>query len=500
MNGSPANINPLGSTEYGPIAAWLDVPAPRHAAEEIPALLGHLATLRASRSPSIQRNATLARLYERIILITQALLPTLTECPLPIPVPRKTRPLIRHLQELLGSLADGLRITPELAGTHTEIGEALYRRLRVLGQQLLISHLAGSPAMKDVWQQLHETYAAALHPGPTSASIDALRKPLQNAYFSAVLLGCAQPASFTSQEIGFVAEYLTGLVDEVDCCAPADVSDPALFWIESARDTPAMAWSRKPAPPETKISVFSCRQIVAVVKGQLARLEAGVAADALGLPVFAGSAAGRGVLRRLIQYWGEPGKRRFPRRHQNYRGVLCHGLDNLWRLFRSSSPALAETSNWMIINESPDGCAIRHLSGKTANLAVGEIAAIRRESDDRWQTGIVRWALSENQEHLELGLQILSAQAFSAVLAQPSKRDEPDCRPLQEVLLLPKIKDVRNTELLVAAAGTLAETPAPFILLIENDNLVVREAKKTRLSEQNGLIEVFAIEPAGRSM
>ena len=44
----------------------------------------------------------------------------------------------------------------------------------------------------------------------------------------------------------------------------------------------------------------------------------------------------QGILRRLALYWGHSGKRRFSRRRQNYRAVLCIGLQALWQLFTTT--------------------------------------------------------------------------------------------------------------------------------------------------------------------
>ncbi|MEO8409301.1 MAG: hypothetical protein ABI478_01925, partial [Propionivibrio sp.] len=326
--------------------------------------------------------------------------------------------------------------------------------------------------------------------------------------FSAVLLGCAEPASFTSQEIDLVVACLQRTVGRIDGNRAIDPGDRAAFWIDASHDAPATPWWRRPPPPDTTVRVFSGAPVADALRELLVRIETGTSPDALGLPVFAASAAGHGVLRRLVGYWGAPGKRRFSRRHQNDRGLLCAGLPSLWQLFREGSGAAVETSNWMIVNQSPDGCAVRHVSGRTGELAVGDIAAIRAatrtESADgkAWQICIVRWALSENQEHLELGLQILSPRALPAILAQPAKSGE---RARLPVLILPEIKGLRADEWLVAPAGELmtsahaAGAADSFVLVVEKDNIEVREARSTRLEEQNSVIEIFAIERVDRS-
>lgn len=474
---------------------WLDSPPPLSAADELASLHRQLANLRGAELTPEQRAATLERLYTRSMATVTALFVSLTGAVLPIPIPRKTRQLIRSQQLLLQTLAEDflapLNSDRPLAELSQPPGLILRRSLHALAQHLLVSSLVASPAVVGIWKQLHQTYETARRLGLTGDSPAGTAGTLQDIYFAAVLLGCAQPASFTSREINFVGAYLGRFSDAIE---PADASaaqTSAAFWIDPAQDATAFACSRKMAPPETPVHYFSCARLAARIKDQLARLEAGATAEQIKLPEFANTPAGRGVLRRLATYWGEPGKRRYPRRRQNYRAVLCSGLASLWRLFQDGDAARIETSNWMITNESPDGYAFMHLAGKTGGLSVGDITAIRTESGKAWQICIVRWALSENQEHLELGLQILATRAVPALLALPSRDSE---HTLLAVLILPAIRSLRSSEMLVLPSTAVENLPKRLILVVEKENIKVREVKSTGLDEQNSKIAIFSID------
>lgn len=487
------------------IYAWLDAPPPLNTTDTLLPLLGHLATLRASQVTPEQRASVLERLYTRSISVMTTLLPALSSVALPIPITRKTRQLIRNLQNLLRTLAEDLLAAQNsddggqtLYGPRQAADLNLWRCLYALAQHLLISNLAASPAAIGIWQQLHQTYDTARRLDLVSHVPEGVSVTLQNIYFSAVLLASAQPASFTSREVDFVAAYLEHFADQIDLIPiNASKKTPAAFWIDPALDAAAFACSRKSAPPETAVLYFSCARLAALLTKQLAALEAGEPPGHINLPDFAGTPAGRGVLRRLITYWGEPGKRRFPRRRQNYRSVLCVGLDSLWRLFKEGDEACIETSSWMITNESPDGYAVMHVSGKTGGMSVGDVTAIRTETGESWQICIVRWALSENQEHIELGLQILATRAVPAFLALPAESSH--CDPMS-VLILPEIQALRATEMLVVPSGALENQPGKLILVVEKENIEIREMKSTRLDEQNSQIEVFSIEPDSLSI
>ena len=477
-----------------------EAPQPASAEDELTTLRHQFAALRASQATAAQRAALLERLYARSMAVVGALTRALGSAALTIPIQKNIRQQIRTLQQLLRSLAEEIQAALDGQAPAAEQGRALWRSLHALAQHLLISSLVAAPAVVGVWRQLHQSYETARRLGLTDYSPDGAAPPMRDVYYAAVLLGCAQPAAFTSTEIAFIARYLVRYSDAVD---PVDAllcdesaRTPAAFWIDPARDATAFACTRKTAPPQTPVHYFCCTRIAARLAQQLSELEGGASAAQLQLPEMADSTAGRGVLRRLMAYWGEPCKRRYPRRRQNYRAILCSGLARLWRLFQEGGTAsLGETSNWMITNESPDGYAFMHVSGKTGGLSVGDITAIRTESGKAWQICIVRWALSENQEHLELGLQILATRAQPARLALPSRDNE---TTLLSVLTLPAIGALHTNEMLVIPATALERLPDKLILVVEKENIEVREVKRHRLSEQNSKIAILAIEPDPR--
>lgn len=490
MTDSPADpdapITPP-QVDLSPVFSWLDAPPPANAADALSPLLKQLVCLRSGQCAPAQHALALERLYARSTSVVATLTPSLTDASLPLQ--RKTRQLVRSMQDVLLTLADELFAT--LNSDTVQLAQrdiTLWRCLEALAQHLLISDLAASPAGNGIWRQLHQTYEMALRLQIADHQPEGASCRLQDVYYSAVLLGCAQPASFTSTEVDFVATYLKNFAERVDLAPTASPK----FWIDPRRDAPPIASARKPLPPDTPARQFSCDRITTGLKQQLSALEAGSTPAQLKLPEFAATPAGRGVLRRLISYWGAPGKRRFPRRRQSYRAALCAGLDNLWHLFQEGEAAAIETSSWMITNESPDGYAAMHVSGRTGSLSVGDLIAIRTESGDNWQICIVRWALSENQEHLELGLQILATRAVPALLALPATTEG---RKRLSVLILPKIKTLRPTEMLVVPTGTLNDHSRNLILVIEKENIEIREVRSTQLDEQNSHIEVFSIEP-----
>jgi hypothetical protein len=497
MNDFPATSDDetLALIDLRAILDWLATPPAAKAEEELAPLHAHLTALREAQTAPHQRHKVLDLLYTRAHGVVQQLLPDLTSVSLPLS--RRIRHTVRGMQDLLLTVAEdylntlsdldehlikGLRRPPELT---------LWRALDALACHLLISNHVASPAGVGIWQRLHRTYTLATERHLEDEVVRGTEGTLQALYLRTLLLACAQPASFSSREIDLVVEYINRFGTRAKFLStPTEISAAeGIFWIDPDRDAPPTASSRRPVPEGALC--FSCAPLSDLLDEQVMALEGGLNPADIDLPASAATPVGHGVLRRLAHYWGHAGKRRFPRRRQNYRAVLCVGLQALWQLFHDEQTQIGELTSWMVTNESPDGYALMHVSGKTTRLAAGDVVAIRTEILSDWQICIVRWALSENPEHLELGLQILATQATPALLAAPAGDAEGENQP---VLILPKFAPMRKTEALVAPTGTAQRGTGKLVLLVEQENLEIREMLATHLDEQTSSIEVIAIE------
>ena len=479
------------------ILLWLELPLAPNPADELPSLRSHLKALHDLEGTPQQRARALDGLYQRSRVVIASLLPALGS-ELVLPVPRKERRVVRSILELLQMFADdslelldsmGHQQTPEPAQA-AEL--ALWRVLDALAQQLMISHLIASPARAGAWQQLHQSYAMARSLHLQTSVPPGVPRSLQDVYHSAVLLGCAQPASMAPRELLFLAAYFERFADQTDPL-PANTGNTAgAFWIDPARDAPALSSLRKSPRPAAPLDGFSCLRLCRLLRTQTAELDSGTPPQEINLPDFAATPSGRGVLQRLLLRWSDSGKRRFQRRRQNHRALLAAGIDGIWKLSKKGVAADVDLSTWMITNESPEGYAVMHVAGKTGALTVGDVVTVRTGSDENWQICLVRWAVSENPEHLELGLQILAPRAVPAILAQPSPGEGTEHL---RVLILPEIPKLRSSQSLVVASGAVPRQRRKLILVIEDGNIVVREVNSVGIDEQTGSVEILSIEP-----
>ncbi len=484
------------------ILEWLALAHARTGSEDAAELHQQLLALRDSPTPTGERTKLLNLLFGHAQRVVTAELPALHEVRLP--VSRKLRQRIGIIQELLETLVqeyfnslselfDPRSATPQHAPQDT-----LHRVMQCIAWHIRISHLVAAPNGVGIWQKLHAAYRTARRLGLADSPATDDGPSIQQSYVRILLAAIAQPASFCSVELEFISAYIESCVRSVDIFETPPLDRGGVFWLDLDQDFPAHALERRLPPRDILALYFACDLVARDTRGRLAALAQGAPAGSLGLPEFADTPAGRGVLRRLSLLWGQPAKRRYPRRRQSYRVNLCAGLEQLWQLIRHPEKE-SQISEWMVTNESPEGYSLMHMAGLTTHLRVGDIVAVqptgdRAEKVPNWHVGIVRWAISENPEHVELGMQQLAAHAIAAEVVRPLELEAGNF----SALILPEMPPLRDLPALVTATGKLSERDSSLIILVEQGNFGIREVRPTGLTEQTSSIEVFSVEPDAR--
>jgi hypothetical protein len=481
------------------IFEWLQLANGRSGSDDAEQLLRQLLLLRDTPAPTRQRLKILDLIYKETRRVVFAELPKLLE--INLPVSRKIRQRVRITQDLLEALTQEYFNTlaelfdPQGTPASSPPQATLIHITQCLAWHIRISHLAAAPNPAGLWQKLHSAFHSARRLGVHNTSSQNHSVSLEKVYAGTLLAAMAQPASFCARELEFIVEYVESSLKPVQILETTPNDCNGIFWVDLERDFPAHALVRRPPPGDTPVLFFTGDSSAQQANAHLSALEQGASAANLGLPAFADSHAGQGVLRRLQSLWGNPTKRKFPRRRQSYRINLCSGLEQLWHLIREPERA-SEISEWMVTNESPDGYSLMHMSGETTCVRVGDIVAVqakdeRAELKPLWHVCLVRWALSENPEHIELGLQQLASHVIAAELARPQELDSKHI----PALILPKMPPLRPHAGIVVHTGSLPENANRLVLLIEKENLEIREVSPTELAEQTASIEVFNVSP-----
>jgi cyclic-di-GMP-binding protein len=481
------------------ILEWLALAHGRSGSDDADQLYRQLLLLREAPIPNFQRLKLLDLLYGQAERIASAELPRLHDVSLPIS--RKLRQRVRVLLDVLETLTQDYFNTlaelfdPEGQGSSRVPHTSLRRAMQTIAWQLRVTNLIAAPSSAGLWQQLHSAFLTARRlgledfPGPLGT------QSIRQLYIAILLAATAQPASFSPAELEFIDSFTNDCTLPIDLLETPPLDSSGIFWIDLDKDFPAHALIRRIPPSDARVLYFSCETIAEHALKQRAALQRGIPAQALGLPPFADTRAGQSILLRLNQLWGNPAKRRFSRRRQSYRTKLCSGLGNLWHLMKSLRIP-TDLSEWMVTNESPDGYSLMHMSGDTQHLRVGDIVALQALGDQAeakpiWHVCIIRWAVSENPEHIELGLQILAPKAIAVEVTHSYALESSNVA----ALILPPTPPLRPTQSLVLPAGMLRENTRKIIVVIEADNLEIRQVQATSLNEQTSAIEIFNVVP-----
>jgi hypothetical protein len=365
------------------------------------------------------------------------------------------------------------------------------RRLS-LAQQLY----ARSPGA--VWAELHRLFLLAREWRIEAVRIESPPRSALDVYRTALLLAFAQPSKLTRADFARAQGYLAQHAELAEVLPAKPVTDPAgVFAIDPRRDKPGVAYAKRgDAGYDNGALLLVAGKLVERLEFQVRRLKDGIAPASLGLPEDASALAYQDLLQQLGVHWRGERAARSARAKFHPRVDAWIGLREVWRALRAELPqegaadtraaeAPARATEWIVLNESARGFALRHMSGAAPPVEVGEIIAIKPRDRGAIYVCLVRWIQSNNPEHLEVGLQQLAPIAVPAVY----KASESDRAAAEPILYFPQLPAKRKSAA-VAAAPDRLHTNVPFSLRHRHGRLSLRAARLIEKTPSVELIEV----------
>jgi hypothetical protein len=482
--------------------AWLAQPAAEDPLRDLVPLRSHLAAVDDMGVAPLQLLRILELFQPRVNAVNTVLKPLLRDAALPID--RRLRTIAQGLLDVHGRIAaayskvmheaDGKR----LQSLHRNPTSLCALALGNLLQQMEVALLVSAAAAPDMWRHAqavyHWTMAAVPHDSTLPEGANAVLRQFQ----TMLALAAAQPESFTPAEIDFLLAYLREHATQLQLAdaLPTTGSKKTWYWVNTERDQAPCAVVRR-SPPETARNVcFSCQELGRTALEHLEQLEAGDTPQALGLDERAAEPTLRQALHRAASRWTLPPKRHTTRHGSSSRVQVCTDLPALWRYQRGAAPAATNAvgvtaTNWMMLNESAGGLAIMHVSGDIHGIAAGSALAVQPTTEQPWGLYLVRWARSDNPEHLELGLELV-AQAGEAVrLVRHGSRDGMTAEDVTiEAFRLPPLPATKRGEALLAAPGI--HRSGTFTLVSENaERIQLTDCTPGTLLLQTASVELF---------
>ena len=376
-------------------------------------------------------------------------------------------------------------------GTDKSSTLAIHRAIHAISEFALVHYQTYVIPPSHIWSDLHQLYFCAVQLGIHNNAVesdknklnDALLNTIENAYKHALLMSLAEPQQLTQIDIGLINEYLTHHIKHtfIGTAAPLENTTGA-FIISLDSDHPPVQLSKQKNEPNPDSDVLlQTIDLIFAIHQDLKTLQNYRVPKNNSIPAGADRSNYIQLLTHLIKNWGISPKRIFNRSLKNGDIELVTGLPALHRICSdTNNPATIESaSHWKILNISPTGMAIRRHHTAEKNISVGALIGIKANNGSRWDIGFVRWANCGTRDRLDIGIQLIAAEAASAIAHAPDDVQN------KQILLLPEVTAAKQAATIIAPIGTYQ--PARQLSIHCNNKIM--QIMLTKLIERSHLIE-----------
>lgn len=458
-----------GATDDEPGAentrAWLASLATADTTSTARALIERLVALNRADLPTRLRVRLLDLFRERVELLLPELQPRVANATPPLSGPlRQVAYLIEKLQkELAAGYASIVLRAPRAwlsLGFKRQVHVPLVRAMDFHARRLALSQQLYAREPNAVWAELHLLYKLACEWEIAERDIDDSKRSPARIYRDALLLAFAQPQRLPPGDFVRVQAYVASWSHLAELQTGAVIVDPiCVFAIDPTRDKAGIAHAKRhDAGFDNGNLVLVTTRLVEQLDTQLKKLRQGALAPSVELPAEAEQPSFQDLMQRLADNWRGERALRSSRLRFHPRTELWVGLHDTWQMLKSDRtlaaadaaktkaiPLAASAGEWIIINESPRGFALKYMSGALPQIAVGDVAALRGTRRNSLHVCIVRWVISNSPEHFELGLEQLAPVVVPATLRSEETPPEP-------VLLIPALPTQQRSARLIALA------------------------------------------------
>lgn len=413
------------------------------------------------REPSLRKRI---RLYNLLYEAASQVLPRVEEIlgRAGLPLSQEEEALVGQANRLLREFGQGYTgIAIEISSKWIALGfarplrAATLRGLAAHARRLMLAYRIYSRGPRSAWPAVHRLYRVARDGGYAGELIDN-GYTVELLYLRALLMAFADPCRLAPGELDRVRFYierygdLAVLGDAAHLLADKAASG-GLFLVRLRDDVPGRSlakWQGMRAEPQDL--VVDCSALIAKVGEHVKGLEANIVPAQLGLPLVARQPQYLAMLKSVLKGWGAPAMRRFHRGRFNPRVDLVVGFESTWHFLdgaayrrrqneRSEPHAAADvTSEWVVLNESPSGFALRLVAGDGMPVRVGELIVVRPHDRGMIQACLARRANSAKGHALVMGLEALAARPLAITLSLPDARanQRGALREIRAILLL----------------------------------------------------------------
>ena len=368
------------------------------------------------------------KLLEEALLEADKALPVLERhidlSPLPLPLTATT--LALAADNLLKALvASYLKLAKTIfQGSQQEsliriFQRATHRAMMLLARRQQLAYRSYAKPSASTWSMLHELcrMARTLHARLRKEEI----APIEHQYLSALLFAYLEPsklprgelvdAIFCTRQLAMHAVIAEAAPDASNRKAAAEC-----FLVRPDEAGPGIPLLR--VPPGTPLVdgiIIDCSGVLAELDRSLNRRPAEDGKPDQEIPP--------GLLQALRQAIGGRAVRRFNRKAFKPHADLVGGIAHVIPFIEGDAHSRRaidlvarrgargfQSSEWALVDQSPDGFLVRFIQGENWKLGVGNVVALQARESGSVHVCLVRRVATTSQGGLELGLQVLSPQ------------------------------------------------------------------------------------------
>ncbi|WP_051079130.1 hypothetical protein [Methyloversatilis thermotolerans] len=491
---TPVAPKALGGAALQSVLDWLNTPATDDAGAHAHGLASHLALLDTAVLDPAARARVLDIFHDRALACAQMLKPDLAASGLP--VGEQTYRAGLSLAGVLMRLAAGYLDALQLKAVHRP-HRAAGHAMQCLLESYTLCVLIAADAVPGTWRTaltllVHQRAMA------TPLAQSAGRADAEQMFRQLLALTLAQPPHLSPPEFFNIGDYVRAYSGAVQIQhAPPHRDLDSWFWLDDGHDEGPIPLLREKPDPERAghILYCSCQRLGQMLGHHLDQIDAGGTAADLHLPACLGQPRTRRLMRGLQARWMATPRRQHARRERQGALRMLIGLDAIWTVLDRRDAAMdweQHTTGWTLLNDSPNGLALRMDSGPTELLRPGVPVLIKNAGSRTWMICVVRWARSNRHGEVDAGVELLShgAQAATVVFNQGGRRD------VVRALRLPPLASLRPHPALMLPTGCVGSTDL-MIAHVAGERFRLGEARLSMLDLQTPVFDLYEISENG---
>ena len=344
----------------------------------------------------------------------------------PLPLPLSATTLALAADNLLKALvASYLKLAKTIfQGSQQEsliriFHRATHRAMMLLARRQQLAYRSYAKPSESTWSMLHELcrMARTLHARLRKEEI----APIEHQYLSALLFAYLEPsklprgelvdAIFCTRQLAMHAVIAEAAPDASNRKAAAEC-----FLVRPDEAGPGIPLLRlPPGTPVVDGIIIDCSGVLAELDRSLNRRPAEDGKPDQEIPP--------GLLQALRQAIGGRAVRRFNRKAFKPHADLVGGIAHVIPFIEGDAHSRRaidlvarrgargfQSSEWALVDQSPDGFLVRFIQGENWELGVGNVVALQARESSSVHVCLVRRVATTSQGGLELGLQALSPQ------------------------------------------------------------------------------------------